>query len=314
MSKRLVTHDGGHPFSASDIDLMVDVDNENTLNAIQGQVPDGVTAQLLWGGAVSESGGTISIAAGSAYWDVPSLGKRVLRVAAGSVSVSGLDNVRLRLVTDANVSGYANNVTYKDGSIKRIYLEDYLELITTDDVEAGDKVLTVVPVSGETLLQPNRMSPTLPGEWKDWTLLPGMVFEDYFDTDWVGIHPLTVGWCIPKGQTINGVEMPNPAGRARIAAGDLVYPGVGSGGTYEEGDYVGQETVTLTAPQMPYHTHSASQVKDGATGSQLHIALNDDDANNKWIDMGATTGYAGGNQPHENRGPSIVTYALLRYL
>jgi microcystin-dependent protein len=99
--------------------------------------------------------------------------------------------------------------------------------------------------------------------------------------------------------------LPNLQGRVAIHAGQ------GSGlSTYQLGESGGSEQVTLTANQIPSHTHAAVA---GATGTS------DSPANGFWASssvkqfatvaptdtMAAPMTAAGGSQPHDNMLPSL---------
>jgi hypothetical protein len=53
------------------------------------------------------------------------------------------------------------------------------------------------------------------------------------------------GWALCKGQTINGITIPNLTNRFIVGAGDRYIPG----------DQGGQDSVALTLSEMPKHNH-----------------------------------------------------------
>jgi microcystin-dependent protein len=139
------------------------------------------------------------------------------------------------------------------------------------------------------------------------------------------------GWAFCDG-TIVAIDQ-NPAlfqligttyggdGQQTFALPDLrsrvpIHVGTGPGGTFVIGQRAGTEQVTLTSQQIPNHNHSSTQCSNGAgsTGTPANgvtwsmsklgnLYLNNAPA----VTMGAQAiGNAGGNQPHENRQPSLA--------
>jgi microcystin-dependent protein len=118
------------------------------------------------------------------------------------------------------------------------------------------------------------------------------------------------------GQTTFG--LPNLQSRAVVGVGQ----GPGLSNNYVQGQALGQETVTLTANQLPSHTHPVTATLQAHTG-----APNQDSPegaffgdgggrsygpNNGSAALGANSvtnaviGVAGSSQPHENRQPSLA--------
>jgi microcystin-dependent protein len=106
--------------------------------------------------------------------------------------------------------------------------------------------------------------------------------------------------------------LPDLRGRTPISQGSA--PGLSS---YVLGQTAGVETVTLTAQQMPSHTHSAaattgagnSNSPSGLTwaasvGGRTPLPLYSNTAPNTPMNPGAIQ-TAGNNQPHENRQPYL---------
>ena len=109
-----------------------------------------------------------------------------------------------------------------------------------------------------------------------------------------------------NGQTT--FALPDLRGRAPIHQGNL--PG---GGNYVVGQAQGTESVTLTASQMPSHTHGLGANSGPGSGAGPSGAV--------WARSTATQNYAaagatpmnatavtssGGNQPHENMQPFLA--------
>jgi microcystin-dependent protein len=100
--------------------------------------------------------------------------------------------------------------------------------------------------------------------------------------------------------------LPNLQGRLPLHQGTL------SGNTYSMGQSAGAETVTLTSPQMPNHTHPAvSNSGDGGQASPSGgfwglAASNAYSTNAPTAAMNPQAlSLAGGNQPHENMSPFL---------
>ena len=110
------------------------------------------------------------------------------------------------------------------------------------------------------------------------------------------------------GDGQNTFALPDLRGRAPIHQGTL--PG---GGTYVIGQALGSETVTLTATQMPSHTHTLGANSgpgsgispSGAAWARPTSTQNYAAAANVAMNAGAVVS-SGGNQPHENMQPFLA--------
>ena len=123
------------------------------------------------------------------------------------------------------------------------------------------------------------------------------------------------------GDGQNTFGLPDLRGRGPIHQG--IEP---SGGTYVIGQMLGAETVTLTANQMPTHSHqilasantAASQdptnnvVASGAAAQPPNPAVNlyRNKGGSNLVNMGPTTTNFGQSQPHENMQP----YLCINYI
>ncbi len=140
-----------------------------------------------------------------------------------------------------------------------------------------------------------------------------------------------MGWMFCNGQTLRIQEntalysligttyggdgastfcLPNLQGRIPLGAGQ------GPNTAYTMGQSGGVETVTLTAGQMPAHTHSIAASSDAASidapGPNVYpaqAAYSREPVESYASTSNTTlppTGANGGNQPHENRQPYLV--------
>ena len=110
------------------------------------------------------------------------------------------------------------------------------------------------------------------------------------------------------GDGQNTFGLPDLRGRAPIHQGNLA-----GGGSYQIGQVLGSESVTLTASQLPAHTHGLGANSGPGNGAGPSGAV--------WARSSATQNYAaagatpmnaaavassGGNQPHENMQPFLA--------
>lgn len=116
------------------------------------------------------------------------------------------------------------------------------------------------------------------------------------------------------GDGQNTFQLPNLAGRAPVHMGTSAQTGT----TYTIGQMAGTPTVTLTANQIPNHTHTI--IADDKAGTQTQPAA-DYYANVAPAQIYSThTGTlhpmmnvqnAGGSQPHDNNQPSLaITFII----
>jgi len=114
------------------------------------------------------------------------------------------------------------------------------------------------------------------------------------------------------GDGVNNFALPNLQSRVPLHFGQ------GSGlSAYALGQNVGAESVTLQTPQIPAHTHSyapQATTAGGGAGSPAGAIWAVSGTGDTIYQKGAsnttmaaqTLGQAGGNQPHENRQPTLA--------
>jgi len=113
-------------------------------------------------------------------------------------------------------------------------------------------------------------------------------------------------------------------GQTTFAVPDLrgrlpIHAGTGTGlGSYTLGQVGGTETVTLTAAQLPAHTHTtmatSGAASTGAPGASLELGAisgdtmytSDVSGLTPYAAEGTMVGPAGGNQPHDNTMPTLT--------
>jgi len=111
-------------------------------------------------------------------------------------------------------------------------------------------------------------------------------------------------WAVCNGQTVNGVKTPDLRDRFIVAAG----------GSYSGGATGGANTVTLTADQMPVHSHKFDDWDwQGYDDGRARLSEVMSPNGYGWKDGHALeTKSAGGNQAHENRPPYYALYYIMR--
>ena len=118
------------------------------------------------------------------------------------------------------------------------------------------------------------------------------------------------------GDGVNTFAVPNLQGRIAIGSGRS-----NTGTSYSLGQMSGQETVTLTTPQLPVHNHfmdasSATADQTNPTNTVFATAASDD----LLYTNGSTTSVAlansaaavaGQGQPHDNCAPTVAIWAFI---
>ena len=152
------------------------------------------------------------------------------------------------------------------------------------------------------------------------------------DIKWVGFNFAPRGWASCDGQLLPINQ--NQAlfsllgntyggdGRTTFALPDMrsrspLHVGTGPGlNNYNQGQMGGVETVTLSAAQMPSHTHTAmGSSASGTLNSPANNVLGGirrgyDSSANAAMDVTAIAS-AGGSQSHENRSPYLAVQCII---
>jgi microcystin-dependent protein len=139
---------------------------------------------------------------------------------------------------------------------------------------------------------------------------------------WSGsIASIPSGWALCDGQTVSGTATPDLRNRFIVGAGNSY--GVGATG--------GADQITLTAQQMPRHTHTGSTntagshkhsyrvsygttTRTGSSGPQVRTALTHNQTTGSAGSHSHTISLnnTGGNQPHENRPPYYALCYIIK--
>jgi microcystin-dependent protein len=144
----------------------------------------------------------------------------------------------------------------------------------------------------------------------------------------VGFNFAPVGWAVCDGETVpisenetlynligttyggdgqSTFQLPNLLGRIPVGQG------TGGSGTYIIGELAGTETVTLTVPEIPSHTHALRAQTAAGTqpspsgGVWANSSLEQYSTGAPTAQMAATSlQNAGGNLPHDNMPPFLA--------
>ena len=169
------------------------------------------------------------------------------------------------------------------------------------------------PFIGQIMLFAGNFAP------RGWATCDGQILSIAQNTALFSILGTTYGG---NGQTT--FALPDLRGRAAIHQGQG--PGLSQ---YSMGEVGGAETVTLIAPQMPAHNHTATltvnaaasplsasddptnAVPAGASGQNVYAGAPDGSTKMNAGMATAVINPAGGSQPHENRHPYLcMTYCI----
>src|SRR5215469_4365797 len=163
------------------------------------------------------------------------------------------------------------------------------------------------PLLGEIKMFAGNFAP------KGWALCNGQLLSIAQNTALFSILGTTYG-----GNGTTNFALPNLQGRITVGQGQ------GSGlNPYTLGEIGGEETHTLTIPEMPSHSHPVNAVANGQSGGtnvpsvdRLLATAYSAAAGNPFVSIYSSAapsltmnaqavGTAGGNQPHENRMPFL---------
>ncbi len=217
-----------------------------------------------------------------------------LRVAGGATVNGGL------VLTNGNLALRGNWVSH-DGASRGLTLDSQGQVGIGTNIPAAaldvagrirDKTGWVMPVG--TVLP--FAGTTVPDGWLECN---GAVVSRTTYAELYGVIGITYG----AGSSPTTFTLPDLRGRVPLGAGQ------GTGLTSRtQGALLGEEGHTLTTGEMPYHAHSytryASQESffgHGAYGGMLRDTSEQ------------TSGYAGGNQAHNNMQPGLVLKYIIKY-
>ena len=297
--KELKLYSGGHPFGGSNLKFLNQQAQETALALVQGFVPFGTTAAVVFGCALTQDAGSTSIAEGWIYAVIGGA-KKLLYVPAVTRPITGISNLFMRL-NRAPADGYRNGVRYKDNSIKQVYFDETLEMVP----EAVG--LIGFPLT-DLLFNVRSFEPV--GAIRLWAPAVGNNYVDFFAPSGLGFGILT-GWAVADGR--NGtIDM---RGMAPIGQGKGSYDANST--DYAIGAKVGTEKHGLTVEELPSHSH----LDNAAEGYNRVLRKGQEGGGNVTPTgfNGQSTGgdendilnYSevramGANKLHENRQPSVA--------
>jgi hypothetical protein len=239
-------------------------------------------------------GANVQVTAGWVLWQVSGVLK-LLRVAAGTVSVSAENSMSLKLTTVyGNDGNPLNGVTYPAS-------------VTTRDITADTPAGLGYPYKDEFLLPVAGATPGGTFFVLDTLRYGGAAIGETKDFDLTAAQMTALGFNLSTGRGsgfYNGWQITSAyAGRSFIGAGTL------SGGeTYTVQATGGSEKHTLAGTELPAHQHGIIQIETPAPNSAQRFAFNSTDANNYGPNFSGLTNIYGGTIAHENRSPYYVVY------
>jgi len=191
---------------------------------------------------------------------------------------------------------YGKCTTAADVAAKVVGLSDFTTLINgatiairfTNTNEAANPTLNVNGTGAKSILTNNNNRPGVkpPCSW-----VAGSVVEFVYEEDsdiWRMISPTVVDLIYPVGSIYLSVNSTNPGtlfGGSWTQIKDRFL--LSAGDTYSAGSTGGAETVTLTANNIPAHTHSIAKITNGtaeSAGAHVHGAwyASDSSPNRDW--------------------------------
>jgi microcystin-dependent protein len=111
---------------------------------------------------------------------------------------------------------------------------------------------------------------------------------------------IPTGWAICDGNIVEGVQTPDLRGLFVMGAGD----------GHDVNSTGGAASVKLTTDQIPSHSHGYVYPSGDGQGTWFLVQNHDGHIWRYYTD--ATTGEAGGDEPHENRPPFFAVYYIMR--
>lgn len=198
-------------------------------------------------------------------------------------------------VWDSATSYYIGSIVRKTGTF-----ELYGSLI-------NDNVGNALPNRSDTA-QWQYLDPWRPGDLKDTS--SGIAQPGWLGCDGSAVSRVTyadlfayIGISYGAGDGINTFNVPNFQRRVAVGSGGA---GTGTLGN-AAGDSGGEETHTLTTPEIPSHTHPTSF--GGAIGAAMQTGGFGSPASTAVANV---TGATGGGGAHNNIQPSLIVYKLIK--
>lgn len=160
------------------------------------------------------------------------------------------------------------------------------------------RTVAAEPFIGEIMLFAGNFEP------KGWAFCDGRLLPIAQHTALFSILGTTYG-----GDGKTTFALPDLRGRAPIGQGQG--PGLSN---YSLGEMGGQESVTLTAAQMPAHNHAFSDAGQQPSGDAVRVQTGNSQTKIQQTTGSSSSGVTqntGGSQPHENRQPYLgVNYVI----
>lgn len=287
--KNFQAYTGGHPLRLDNGLLMQAGYKEAILALARSFVPPSVTVAFLQGAAISEDGGETSITDG---WML--VGGDVYRIPAKTVGVTGLNNLKLVLITDTP-AGYPSTVTYRDTGPQEVYKETVLDFRSTDDPDGEGSPIELDTYVYRVAAKPKRTIEMFS---------PSDALSNYFDAS----SGIGKGDCL--GYALCDGQDGRPDLRGRFVVGyksdDADYNAIGKLG--------GAKEITLLVSQIPAHRHAILGTKIKKSGTDTEIAALNNNADASYGDDSFPTKVqeTGGGLAHENRPPFYTVVYMIK--